>query len=62
MARGAAQPGRGLGRRDGDFGSAQMMHVNGYMVMVLGVILTLALAGGFVLLLMRRNRNNQNQK
>jgi hypothetical protein len=38
------------------------MHISGYVAMMLGVILTLALAGGLILVLMRRNRNNQNQK
>jgi nitrate reductase gamma subunit len=38
------------------------MHISGYVAMMIGVILTLALAGGLILLLMRRNRNNQNQK
>jgi hypothetical protein len=62
MARRAAQPDRGLGRRDRDFGPALMMHISGYVAMMIGVILTLALAGGLIVLLMHQNGNNQNQK
>jgi hypothetical protein len=38
------------------------MHISGYVTMMLGVIFTLVLAGVLILLLMRRNQNNQNQK
>jgi hypothetical protein len=39
-----------------------MMHISGYVAMMIGVILTLALAGGLIVLLMHQNGNNQNQK
>src|SRR5690349_5356337 len=34
------------------------MHISGYVAMMIGMILTLALDGGLILLLMRQNRNS----
>jgi hypothetical protein len=35
------------------------MHINGYVVMMLGVVCTLAFSGLLILLLMRRNQDKK---